>query len=130
MLCWAGNSAELKRQVGSIPGLILIGILVLIQLNSFINACLYYKDGNLKSLVASLIPTIITLIVTAALTLLQFIYNYNITLQLAFMLFLTIISAIIGLGRIKHAPTGIETERFEIPPPFNDFFRTKSTRQE
>ena len=127
ILCYADNSLEMQRQVGTIPALIVIGILIIIQLLAYANAFIYYFKGELKALIMSLIPTIITFIITLGLISLQLFRSVSdLRPYLLFALFLCFIFSVLGLGWRKHSITFIHPDRFHIPPPLEKFLKQKT----
>jgi hypothetical protein len=126
-LGYAYNNLETQRQVGTIPALIVIGLLVLIQLLAYANAFIYYFKGELKALIMSLIPTIITFIITLGLISLQLFRSVSdLRPYLLFALFLCFIFSVLGLGWRKHSITFIHPDRFNDPPPLEKFLKQKT----
>ncbi len=118
LISFAQSDLESKRQAGTIPALMIIGLLVLIQLSAFANAFIYYFKGELKSLLLSLIPTVLTLIITSGIILLQlFRTASDLNPFLLFALFLCFILSVIGMGWRKHSITYIHPERFSLNAP-------------
>ena len=99
----AQDDRHIQQPLATIPALIILALLSLIQCSSLIAALVYFFNGQIKPMLLGLVPTVITLIFNTGILLLQYMSNHASTRAIFyFELYLVLVLILLAAGWHRH----------------------------